>query len=159
MVATASEKIVHCLILLSNLKYKDITFKSNLWYSNNHCCPKNISRVYVLLINILLTPSVWRADSFEKSLVLGKIGGRRRRGRQRMRWLDGITNSMDVGLGGLHGVARSQTWLSNWTELNWTLSFQNTDLSGYIKNMKGSKKITIKQVTIFGRTTRARNRQ
>ena len=44
---------------------------------------------------------MWRADSFEKNLMLGKIEGRRRRGRQRMRWLDGITNTMDMGLGGL----------------------------------------------------------
>ena len=89
---------------------------------------------------------VWRVDSLEKTLMLGGIGGRRRSGRQRMRWLDGITDSMDMSLSklgvgdGQGGLACCDSWSRkesdmtewlNWTELNWELSLDNKNTSSF----------------------------
>ena len=95
-----------------------------------------------------------RVDSLKKTLLLGGIGGRRRRGQQRLRWLDGITDLMDMSLGKLrelvmdreawraviHGVTKSQTWLSNWTELKPNLSFQKPECIKFMFKYNGELK-------------------
>ena len=135
------EHLFICLLAICILLWKNVSsgllLTFNWVFRSNQSILKEISpgcSLEGLMLKLKLQyfgHLMWRADSLKKTLMLGKIEGRRRRGQQRMRWLVGITDTMDMGLGGLHelvmnreawraevhGVEKCRTWLRDWTEL------------------------------------------